>query len=44
VGFTSHVFQEVVLVEEGEPVVLEQKIVVEEFPHQAVIAADGGPF
>jgi hypothetical protein len=30
-------------VEIGKPVVLKEEVVVEDFPHQAVIIADGGP-
>jgi hypothetical protein len=39
----SHILQEIVLVEKGKPVVLKEEIVVEKFPHQAVIISDGGP-
>lgn len=39
----SHIFQKVVLVEKRKPVILEKKIVVEDFPHQGVIGANRGP-
>jgi hypothetical protein len=39
----AHVLHKIVLVEKGKPVVLKEEVVVEEFPHQAVIIADGGP-
>lgn len=40
----GHVLQKIVHMEKGKPVVLEEKVVVDDFPHQAIITAHSRPF